>query len=116
MPYVRRNEQGEIISVSKEATSNDDELLPNNDSELMQFLSSGLTEDNPLHYLIKSDLDLTRVLEDLIDLMVHKGIINFTDFPDSAQHKLMARRKARAKLREHGRDAILVEDDEIIKL
>lgn len=116
MPYVRRNEQGEIISVSKEAISDDDQLLPNNDPELMSFLSQGLSEDNPLNYLIKSDLDLTRVLEDLIDLLVLKGVINFTDFPVSAQNKLLGRRKARAKLREHGKDDILVEDDDILKL
>lgn len=115
MPYVKRNDKGEIISVSKQAVSDDDEFLPNNDWDLLHFLSQELPEDHPLHYLAASDLELTRVLEDLIDLLVRKGIINFTDFPSSAQSKLLGRRSARAKLNE-GQDSILVAEDEILKL
>lgn len=116
MPYVKRDNNGAIISVSKESLADEDEFIADNSSELLDFLTQELSEDNPLLYLIKSDLDLTRVLEDLIDLLVTKGAINFTELPGSAQHKLMERRKARAKLKEGGGDAILVADDDILKL
>jgi hypothetical protein len=116
MPYVRRNADGAVVSVSKDSREDHEEFVSNNDSGLLDFFSDNLAEDNPLYYLIKSDLDLTRVLEDLIDLMVNKGMINFTDLPDSAQQKLMGRRKARAQLREGQRRSVLVEDDDILRL
>ena len=51
-------------------------------------------------FLASSDLDLVRVLEDLVDLLVDKGVIRFTDLPGSAQAKLMNRKSARSNLGE----------------
>ena len=116
MPYVKRDHTGTIVAVSKESQGAEDEFIANNDSELLTFLTQGLDEENPLYYLIKSDLDLTRVLEDLIELLVSRSLINFTDLPEPAQQKLMERRKARSRLRRESSDAILIEGDEILKL
>jgi hypothetical protein len=115
MPFIHRDKEGKIVSMSKEE-SEGSEYLANVDSELVNFMSDSLSEDNPLKYLLKSDLDLTRVLEDLIELLVGKGVIRFTDLPGSAQHKLIERRQARAKLREEKRDGLLLNDDEILRL
>lgn len=115
MPYIKRDSDGAIVSVSI-VEDEDDEFIANGDSELLDFISESLAEDNPLRFLISSDQDLSRVLEDLIDLLVSRGIINFTDFPEQAQEKLLQRRKARAKLHEHGDGAFLVPNDDILKL
>ncbi|MBF0256287.1 MAG: hypothetical protein HQL47_07470 [Gammaproteobacteria bacterium] len=115
MPFVKRNPQGEILSLSKERLSDADEELSIGDPELMAFMSNGLSPDNPMGFLLKSDVDLSRVLEDLIDLMVSRGMINFTDLPESAQNKLLGRRKARAALKDDLRRDFLV-DDEHLKL
>jgi hypothetical protein len=40
----------------------------------------------------RSDLALARVMEDLIDVLIEKGVIMFTDFPEAAQKKLLERR------------------------
>jgi hypothetical protein len=48
--------------------------------------------------LSQSDAAIARVLEDLIDVLINKGVIQFTDLPEAAQNKLMTRRQTRAKL------------------
>ncbi|MGD9741514.1 MAG: hypothetical protein AB7V53_02675 [Dongiaceae bacterium] len=47
---------------------------------------------------MRSDLDMIRVYEDLIDLLLTKRIINLTDFPPAAQEKLLRRKKLRSSL------------------
>lgn len=116
MPYVRRNADGVITSVSIEEGDQGNEFVADGDSELLNFLSETLDENNPLRFLISSDLDLTRVLEDLIDLLVSRGVVNFTDFPDPAQEKLLQRRKARTRLQRDGGETLLVQDEDILRL
>jgi hypothetical protein len=48
--------------------------------------------------LSQSDAAIARVLEDLIDVLIGRGVIQFTDLPEAAQTKLMTRRQTRAKL------------------
>ena len=43
----------------------------------------------------QSDIELSRVLEDLIDLLIDRGVIQFTDLPSPAQVKLLQRRLSR---------------------
>jgi hypothetical protein len=40
-------------------------------------------------------LSFVRVLEDVIDLLVERGVIRFTDLPLAAQTKLLQRRDSR---------------------
>jgi hypothetical protein len=49
--------------------------------------------------LSQSDLALVRVLEDLIDTLIERGVMQFTDLPEAAQSKLLGRRESRAALR-----------------
>ena len=48
--------------------------------------------------LSQTDTSLVRVLEDLIDVLITRGVIQFTDLPEAAQAKLLARRETRASL------------------
>ncbi len=48
-------------------------------------------------FLQALDIDLVRVLEDVIDLLVTRGIFRFTDLPESAQQKLMFRKTLRSQ-------------------
>lgn len=48
--------------------------------------------------LAASDAGLARVTEDLIDILITRGVIQFTDFPPAAQAKLLERRQTRATL------------------
>lgn len=58
--------------------------------------------------LSELDADFIRVLEDLIDVLVAKGVIRLTDLPAEALNKLVRRKQARTRLR----DALDLIDDE----
>jgi hypothetical protein len=61
--------------------------------------------------LAGTDAGLARVTEDLIDILIHRGVIQFTDFPPAAQAKLLERRQTRATL---SRRLQLLDDDETL--
>lgn len=65
---------------------------------------------SPINPLSQTDSDLARVLEDLIDVLITRGLIQFTDLPDAAQAKLLERRRTRASL--SNRLQLLPENDE----
>ena len=46
------------------------------------------------------DADLIRVIEDVVDVLIDRGLLRLTDLPLDAQRKLLARKGARARLRE----------------
>ncbi|WP_231960168.1 hypothetical protein [Tepidimonas fonticaldi] len=50
------------------------------------------------HLLASTDPALARITEDLIDILIARGVIQFTDFPAEAQAKLLQRRQTRAAL------------------
>jgi hypothetical protein len=55
------------------------------------------------------DADFVRVLEDVIDTLIARHVINITDLPDQAQAKLFARKSFRER---SGRNALkLFADD-----
>ena len=53
---------------------------------------------NSADALNQSDAALARVLEDLIDVLINRGVVQFTDLPDAAQAKLLERRQTRASM------------------
>lgn len=54
--------------------------------------------DRARRHLASTDTDLARITEDLIDILIARGVIQFTDFPAEAQAKLLRRRQTRAAL------------------
>lgn len=56
------------------------------------------TPEDARHLLARTDTDLARITEDLIDILIARGVIQFTDFPAEAQEKLLRRRTTRAAL------------------
>lgn len=92
MPYVKRNEAGQIISVSLSQESDDQEFIDAESSQLAAFFEDARASADSLR---ESDSDLVRVLEDLIEMLTAKGIILFTELPESAQQKIMLRKRLR---------------------
>ena len=60
--------------------------------------ASGNLDGTALRQLDASDLEMARITEDLIDLLIGRNIINFTDFPGMAQTKLINRRALRSNM------------------
>ena len=55
--------------------------------------------DDVEELLSQSDTAIARVLEDLVDVLITRGVIQFTDLPIAAQDKLLSRRQTRARLK-----------------
>ncbi len=104
MPYVTRDSDGRITSIHIERDSEAHEEIDVSSSELQAFLEKsgstrhGLVKDD----LAASDIDMIRVLEDLIAVLIDKRVINMTDLPAAAQTKLSRRYGLRSKLTDLG--------------
>ncbi|MVV47047.1 tryptophan synthase subunit beta [Pseudomonas sp. PB120] len=109
MFYVQRDIQGQLTRVSAEAYTGATETLPADHPDLQAWFASEVMA-NSLKQLKQSDLEMIRVLDDLIQVLITKGVILVTDLPAAAQAKLMDRTQAREAL---GGLSHLVDDDEI---
>ncbi|MBM3108957.1 tryptophan synthase subunit beta [Pseudomonas sp. P66] len=97
MFYVQRNAQGELLRVEAAAFDEYTEELPADHAEIQDWFADDVVE-NSLKQLKQSDLDMIRVLEDLIEVLTTKGVISITDLPPGAQAKLLNRSSAREAL------------------
>lgn len=103
--YVQRDAKGLIVMVSKEATDECSEYLVPGSSELAAFFA---IEQDEAEKLRESDMEFVRVLEDVITLLMDKGVLCFTDLPEKAQEKLLDRQSLRTRVNAVG---ILHDDD-----
>jgi len=94
MPFVKRNAQGEIVAASEVADGDCHEPLSEQELLASGFLSriAGGADIE----LLSSDLSLVRVVEDLVELLVDKGLILFTELPPAAQRKVLQRQDLRS--------------------
>ncbi len=97
MPYVSRDENNQIIAIFSEPQTENQEFLENDNIEILEFISQDNKDEKQL-FLSKSDIELIRVLEDLVDLLTEKHVILFTDLPVAAQNKLLQRKSVRKSM------------------
>ena len=107
MLYARFDATGQVVALGLDALGPEWQAINPADPRVLAFqdlnlervshLASQSHDGSPLG---ASDAALARVLEDLIDLLVERSVIRFTDLPEAAQQKLMTRRSLRASLRE----------------
>mgnify|MGYP001243428852 CR=1 FL=1 len=97
MPFVSRDRTGRITGVFNKPTPQAQEQIHPSSPELAAF-RKGTGAQNVRTRLDQSDSEMARITEDLIDVLIGKNIINFTDFPGQAQEKLINRRKLRSNL------------------
>ena len=96
MPYIRRDAQGAIDSLHR-GPAEGAEFLPDDHPDVRAFLGAAPAHDQNFATL---DADFIRVIEDVIDTLISKNVINITDLPLEAQTKLFGRkgyRERRAK-------------------
>ena len=98
MLYVTRDETGKIVSLSRIKTPGTTEAKSSVDSEIMEFLNNNDDDDSLRMSLNFSDYGLIRTIEDLINLLVEKKIIYFTELPVEAQKRIRERQRLREKL------------------
>jgi len=96
MPYVSRNEQGVIVQLLDAPLGANSEWLELGHADIEYFLQEGGVQGGSNQTdLASSDNDMARVVEDLIDLLMKKQVLVFTELPDAVQVKLNARRRLR---------------------
>ena len=88
MPYVRRDPEGQISSLHREGDVQTDEFVDDEQPEVQAFVGNAGA-------FARLDADFIRVLEDLIDVLVRAKVINVTDLPAQARHKLYSRKGQR---------------------
>ncbi|KTD22610.1 hypothetical protein [Legionella londiniensis] len=93
MVFVKRDPNNAICAIYANDKNGELEALDNNDAEVIAFLTQCALEKQ--YSFLKSDLDLIRVLEDLIQILMEKNLISITDFPLPVIEKLIARQKIR---------------------
>lgn len=105
MLYALRDESGKITALTDRPLPDAQPASPA-DPEVMAFLS--LDGDNfaASEFLDDSDLSTIRILEDLIDTLIDRQIIRFTDLPEAAQRKLLSRKVARSLAHPEAEDAV----------
>ena len=95
MPYVRRDPSGLIESLHRSA-GEAHEFLADGHKDVLAFVG-GLANEAPQAF-DRLDADFVRVIEDLIDTLIVRNVINITDLPDQAQAKLFARKSFRERV------------------
>lgn len=99
MPYVIRDSSGMIMQVIEASVSGANENLPADCPELQDYYAGRELGPNTLRMqLVESDQGMARLVEDLIDILIAKHIIHFTDLPDAAGAKYLRRQGKREKL------------------
>ncbi len=107
MLFIERDQDGTIVAIRSNTLTAGQETASLLDPEVQAFLKASGEMDNLAHLLALSDTSVVRVLEDLIDVLIAKKLILFTDLPPAAQDKLSGRKRIRREM--HG-DDLMVED------
>ena len=107
MLFVERDAAGAIVALRKGEDGSGKEPVSLLDEEVLFFLKT-IEDMEPLtHLLMSSDTAMVRVLDDLIDLLIAKKVILFTELPLAAREKILGRKQLRARM---AGDHLLVED------
>jgi len=106
MIYVKRDATGRVIAVSQEPMEGFKQTDESAASEINEVLASATDS-----LFQSSDLEFIRVLDDVIDLLIAKNLILFTELPEVVQEKYTQR----TQMRERRRESLnLLEDEEIL--
>lgn len=63
--------------------------------EIIDYLQKTGSQEQVKRSLTLTDIDMVRVTEDLIDLLIAKQVFTFTELPKAVQDKLGARKQLR---------------------
>lgn len=114
MPYVKRDVTGLITAIYKEPTEGASELLPSDHPDLQNFFGGIVPQtghDQTTAHLSETDASFIRVIEDVIDVLIDKNVIMFTDLPPVVREKIMQRKSTRERL--FGQSNLIDQEDKL---
>lgn len=115
MLYAKLDNEGNIVDVATTQSEEYGLLVAPNEPSVAKILERKFADNdsqNTQKMLTDSDSDMMRVLEDLIDLLTQKRLIQFTELPQAAQKKLLSRKWVRGV--HTNQDESLIADDETL--
>lgn len=111
MIYIRRNANQKITEIDFAPASHLQEISLF-DPELKEFLANSEHSEELIKTVLdKLDSDMVRVIEDLVDILIDKEVIRFTDLPQPVQNKLLFKKSIRNALIEENS---ILSDEEVI--
>ena len=114
MPYVIRDAERKIVQVFDQPVTGASEQIAPDSSEMRAFQQdhTANTVEALRRQLAESDSGMARLVEDLIDALIGKRVIKFTDLPAAAGAKYLERLSTRERM--HAVKSIIVDADDII--
>ncbi len=114
MPYVIRDAEGKIVQVFEAPVTGATEQIAPDSVEMREFQANHTanTVEALRRQLAESDVGMARLVEDLIDVLIGKGVIKFTDLPAAAGAKYLERLSTRERM--HAVKSIIVDAQDII--
>ncbi len=97
MIYVKRNENNQIMEVSL-STQDDFTEASIFDAEIKDFCQENSNTKSVQNIILELDLGMARIAEDLIDTLIEKKTLLFTDLPEAVQNKLNFKKMLRDQL------------------
>jgi hypothetical protein len=98
MPFVRRDENGNITALYEQAMDVQSESLAVDHPDVQAYLEQLRRIAAAKDLLSSSDAETVRVIEDLIEVLVDRRLIMLTDLPAPAQQKIINRQSTRQTL------------------
>lgn len=98
MVYVCRDEHGRLTRVENQPFEGMNGTVEVQDEEMSGWLHRCGDMQSQRDLLRESDRDVLRVMEDVISLLIERGVIDYTELPQAARDKLDIRALIRADL------------------
>ena len=108
MPFIRRDSTGTIVEALDAPTDQVLEFLEADDPEISRFHQRRGDAAQIREELALSDVEMARVIDDLIDVLIKKKVISASDLPTVVNAKLGRRRAMRKTINSLSR---LISDD-----
>lgn len=99
MFYVKRAKNHDIVAIFTKPNREAKEVVPEDHPDILAFLAPK-DPHKILRHLEATDLEMIRIIEDLVEILIEKNLITLLDFPQFAQHKILSRKKIREKFQE----------------
>ncbi len=103
MPYIVRDSSGKIIRASVQ-TLPGAQVLPFDHPDLIAFLRDNGQDpariEEALAELRRTDLDMSRAVEDVVMVLLKKNILKMNDLPKAVQDKMSYRLKLRLAIQD----------------
>lgn len=93
MPYAQRNADGTIYALFAQKNEHAKELVRPDHQDIQLFLYPGT--ETARNKMQASDLEMARVVEDLIHVLIEKNVINLDSLPGPTRQKIERRKSAR---------------------